>query len=283
MKTVPHRIDPDEVASTIVCLFQELFPGASSRLIRRLLAAVRSIFSGHYLNYQPSDLGYHDFTHTLQVAQCFVRIFEGRHTTGAVPKLTVRDFEIGLTAVLLHDSGYLRLQADEQGSGAKYTHVHVLRSGAFAASFAPSLGFTASESNVIAETIFCTGIYNRINTQHFTRHENMVLAAMLVTADFLGQMAAPDYPSKLDTLYSEFKESDDYYSQPASKRIYQSADELRLRTPAFWRELVKPMLDRDLLGVYRYLADPYPNGSNAYIDAIEHNIRLIELGHPVQA
>lgn len=281
MKTVPYRFDPDEVTSTIVCLFHQLFPGESSRVVRRLFSAVRAMFSGHYLNYQASDLGYHDFTHTLQVAMCFANIFEGRHLAGAVPLLTPRDFEMGLTAVLLHDSGYLRLQADEPGSGAKYTHVHVLRSGAVAASFAPTLGFNASEANVIAETIFCTGIYNRISTQYFTRHENMVLAAMLVTADFLGQMAAPDYPYKLDILFSEFKESDDFYSQPSSKRVYQTAEELKARTPAFWHDLVYPMLDRDLLGVYRYLADPYPNGANAYIEAIEHNIRLIELGFPL--
>lgn len=283
MRTVPHRFDPDEVAATVVHLFHDLFPGESSRVVRRLFAAVRAMFAGQYLNYEPIDLGYHDLTHTLQATLCYTYLFEGWCHAGAMPLLSTRDFEVGLAAVLLHDSGYLRLQADQEGTGAKYTHVHVLRSGAFAASFVPKLGFNATEAQAIASAIFCTGPNHGLNEQYFRRPETKTLAAMLVTADFLGQMAAPDYPYKLDILYGEFKESDDFFLHPPEKRSFTSADDLKAKTPAFWHEVVRPMLDRDLLGLYQYLADPFPAGPNAYLDAIEYNVHLVELGFPLHA
>ena len=49
------------------------------------------------------------------------------------PKLNPRLFELAVAAVLLHDSGYLKLRSDNVGTGAKYTYCHVLRSCSFAA------------------------------------------------------------------------------------------------------------------------------------------------------
>jgi hypothetical protein len=48
------------------------------------------------------------------------------------------------------------------------------------------------------------------------------------------------------------------------------------RTPIFWKNLVRAKLESDFHALYRFLARPYPNGRNPYIDAVEKNIAIIE-------
>ncbi|HYD82751.1 MAG TPA: hypothetical protein VEA63_01840, partial [Opitutus sp.] len=81
---------------------------------------------------------------------------------------------------------------------------------------------------------------------------------------------------ELEILFAEFAESDDYVHLPASRRLFKSAEDLIARTPAFWRKIVMPKLENDFEGAYRYLAEPYPNGRNAYIEGVERNIAIIE-------
>jgi len=52
-------------------------------------------------------------------------LIDGWHHAKATPLLSVRDFELAMAAVLLHDTGYLKLRSDREGTGAKYTLVHV--------------------------------------------------------------------------------------------------------------------------------------------------------------
>jgi hypothetical protein len=47
------------------------------------------------------------------------------------------------------------------------------------------------------------------------------------------------------------------------------------KTPDFWTAFVRPKLEKDFEGVFRFLASPYPDGPNPYVDAIEHNIALV--------
>jgi hypothetical protein len=39
---------------------------------------------------------------------------------------------------------------------------------------------------------------------------------------------------------------------------------------------VRPRLENEFAGVYRYLALPYPARRNPYLDAIERNVALIK-------
>jgi hypothetical protein len=63
---------------------------------------------------------------------------------------------------------------------------------------------------------------------------------------------------------------------PASERVFTSARNLVERTPAFWTNFVQPKLENDFMGMYRFLASPYPHGPNPYIDAVERNIAEIK-------
>ncbi|HXA80619.1 MAG TPA: hypothetical protein VNV14_05040 [Opitutaceae bacterium] len=264
------------VAAAAQAAFRKMFPRASTGIIDRLFFDVRRMFTGHYLDYQAVDLHYHDLEHTLQATLCFMRLLVGRHGTQATPRFTPRQVELGLAAVLLHDSGYLKLRSDRAGTGAKYTHVHVLKSCAFASSYLPTVGATPQELDGVLGAIRCTGPFSHVKQLHFNSHVEQLIGCALATADYLAQMAAPDYPDKLEILFKEFREADAFANVPPAQREFKSAAEMIAKTPAFWRKHVFLKLKTEYLGMYRFLAQPYPRGPNPYIVAIERNIAIIE-------
>lgn len=100
------------------------------------------------------------------------------------------------------------------------------------------------------------------------------MAFLLVTADYLAQMSAADYLEKLPKLYREFQEAFDFEQMPPEKRPYHSLEELLEKSPAFWGNYVRPMLDFEAGGAYRYLTTA--DQRNPYMQAVEAN--LAELG-----
>lgn len=268
--------DPAAVAKAVRETQARLYPGRDPALVDRIFAEVGEMFTGRYLDYQAIDLGYHDFQHTLQATLCMTELAAGRHDSGDGPPCTARHFELGLAAVLLHDTGYLKLRSDTAGTGAKYTFTHVLRSCAVAASYLPDLHFTMEEIDVVLGAIRCTGPTANIKRLFFRGDAERLIGCCVATADYLGQMAAGDYPDELAILFREFQESDDFLHIPPERRIFRSPEDLIAKTPAFWRKIVLPKLQGDFEAVYRYLARPYPYGTNLYLEAIERNLAKIE-------
>jgi hypothetical protein len=264
------------IAAAAQDAFRKMFPRASTGIIDRLFFDVRRMFTGHYLDYQAADLNYHNFEHTLQATLCFVQLLLGRHGTRVQPRLSPRQTEFGIAAVLLHDTGYLKLRSDKAGTGAKYTHVHVLKSCAFAAAYLPTIGATPSELEGVLGAIRCTGTNSNIKRLHFNSDVEQLIGCALATADYLAQMSAPDYPDKLEILFKEYQEADTFANVPPSQRTFKSADELMARTPAFWLNFVLPKLNTEYQGLYRFLAQPCPHGPNPYLSAVEHNIAVID-------
>lgn len=252
-----------------------MYPGASMQWIATILHDVEELFSGRHPDYLANDVRYHDSEHTLQAAVCITHLLEGRLAAGVEPRVTARMFELAVAGVLLHDVGYLKLRSDTRGTGAKYTYCHVLRSCAFAASYLPALGTTDAEIEIVLGAITCTGPTKKIGQLYFRDPMHRLIGCALATADYLGQMAAPDYPDELEILFHEFKESDDYLGLPPSRRLFKSADDLIQRTPDFWKQFVQPKLEGDFQALYRFLARPYPGGPNPYTDAVERNIATI--------
>lgn len=249
-----------------------LFESLSPAFITNLFAGVEKLFTGDYLDYQANDLKYHDFRHTLQVTVAYVDLFEARQLSGELP-FSSRQFELGLCTALLHDAGYLKLRTDREGTGAKYTFCHVLRSCALAASYLPKLGLRIDEIDTVLGAIRCTGPSTSGMRLRFNRNDDQVLASMVASADYLAQMAAEDYPDELEFLFDEFAESDAFVGTPRSKRFFKSASDLIAGTTAFWEKIVKLKLENDFLNVYQFLT--LPDGSNIYVDAIERNLTII--------
>lgn len=267
--------NPVAVAEATGSVFAGLFPGKTPTLLPRLFADVEAMFCGRYLDYRAIDTPYHDLEHTLQVTWCLVQLLAGRHRAGVEPRLTERQFELALAGALMHDTGYLKMRADVEGSGAKYTFTHVLRSCAVASSYLPTLGVTLAELDGVLGSIRCTSAGVRIKRLHFKNPTDGLVGCAVATADFLGQMSVPDYLDELRRLFQEFNESDNFSGVAPEQRLYNSADELIARTPHFWRKTVLPKLDNELLGLYRFLADPYPDGPNPYLEAVNRNIALV--------
>ena len=277
--------DAVAVEALVEKTFVALYPGASLVWLKRIFRDMQQLFEGRHPDYAPVDIRYHDFEHTLQATVCITLLLEGRHLARVEPTVNARQFELAVASVLLHDAGYLKLRSDTNGTCAKYTFCHVLRSCSFASSYLPALGSNAIEIEAVLGAINCTGPTKEISRLHFREPVDRIVGCALATADYLGQMAAADYPDELEILYSEFRESDDYIHVPESQRAFKSAADLVARTPLFWKKFVRAKLESDFQALYRFLARPYPNGPNPYIDAVEKNIAIIEarLAAPARA
>ncbi|HET7537162.1 MAG TPA: HD domain-containing protein [Candidatus Didemnitutus sp.] len=262
--------DPGAVAAHVKAVFAKLGWNQSATLVERLFDDTTRLFHGDFPGYCANDMRYHAYEHTLQATVCNIQILQGRHQVGVAPVLSARDAELGLAAVLLHDTGFLKTTNDAAGTGAKYTFVHERRSCEFATKYLPTIGFSAPEIRDVCDSISCTGPRNRISRHAFRREEARTLACILVTADYLAQMSAPDYPDKLTVLYREFEEAFTFENIPDEKRPYRRILDLFEQTPSFWEDFVRPMLTTEADSVFRYLSNT--GQPNPYLQAVEVNI-----------
>ena len=273
MLSVVDTSDISAVQSEVQFIFTSLFPQGDSGFIVRSFGWYEQLFRGKYPGFQAIDARYHDFEHTLQGTLCLARLLRGRHIAGIQPLLTPRIFELGLLAILMHDTGYLKRSDDLKGTGAKYTLTHVRRSVEFAQIFLSEKGFSTEDIHAVQNMIRCTGVNVDLNTIPFASECEKVTGFALGTSDLLGQMAAADYVDKLPTLYLEFKEASEFKETDVTPTVvFQSADDLIRKTPGFWKGYVWPKMNQDFEGLYQFLADPYPDGPNAYLHAIEVNL-----------
>ncbi len=269
----PHAVNTKSPAAVVQAV-REAFAGigaeSSFPLLGRLFADTQDMFEGRYAGYQGIDMTYHDFEHTLQATLCLVHLLQGRSRTPDKPLMTVRDWELGVMAALLHDTGYLKANGDNEGTGAKYTFVHERRSCDFAREYLPRMGATATEIDDICSAIICTGPRSKISQVAFRSDQGRHFAFVMVTADYLAQMSAPDYLDKLPSLYREFQEAFEFERIAPEKRPYHTYRELLEKTPGFWSGFVRPMLDFEAGGVYRYLTTA--GQTNPYMQAVDDNI-----------
>lgn len=282
LNPMPHCLDmfPEvdtrqlpAVQGEVESVFSMLFPEADGSFIPRCFRWTEQFFSGRYPGYQAIDALYHDLEHTLQGTLALVRLWRGAHLAAARPELTPRMFELGLLAILMHDTGYLKHSDDLAGTGAKYTLTHVRRSGEFAQAFLSEKGYPPHDITAVQNMIRCTGVNADLSAIPFGSDLERVTGFALGTADLLGQMAAPDYVEKLPVLYAEFAEAARFNEgAPARSIQFASAEDMMRQTPVFWDTYVRPKIERDFGGLFRFLADPFPEGPNYYINCVEANL-----------
>ncbi|NGO38575.1 hypothetical protein G4L39_04060 [Limisphaera ngatamarikiensis] len=268
--------DPHAVAAVVQAAYAEMFPEGDPLFVSRVFGWAVQAFRGELPGYQPADTGYHDLEHTLQETLCFARLLLNWHRAGSEPRLTRRCFELGLVAVLFHDTGYLKRSGDTEGTGAKYTLVHVRRSAEFARVFLEGRGYPEEDIRAVENMILCTGADAEPAQLPFGDESERLVGCALGTADVLAQMAAEDYLEKLPALYEEFAEAAAYVRDPESYvASYRSSEDLLRRTPSFWTDWARPRLEREFRGLYRYLSDPYPDGPNEYLERIEAHMERL--------
>ena len=268
--------DPAAVQREVQALYRAMFAHEDPGFVARALDWVRECFDGKYKDYQASDAVYHDLEHTLQGTLCMARLLHGRHQTGLKPEVSHRMFELGLLAILLHDTGYLKKRDDTSGTGAKYTLTHVTRSVQFAGQMLEEKGLPIKEIRMVQNMIRCTGVNVNLSLIPFQCEVEKIVGFALGTADLLGQMAAADYVEKLPILYSEFDESARFYEGKISMAQYfPGAEDLVRKTPEFWSKYVLPKINNEFWEVYRFLNQPYPDGPNEYLQRVEANIEKV--------
>ncbi len=271
--------DPTAVEVEVQAAYLAMFPQGDRLFVPQVFGWAIECFTGHYADYQAVDARYHDFEHTLQGTLCMARLIHARQLTGAEPRLDQRMFELGLIAILLHDTGYLKKHGDSEGTGAKYTITHVERSARFAGALLAEKGLPGGDIEAVQNMIRCTGVNAQPGAIPFRSEVERVTGLALATADLLGQMAAEDYVEKLPILYSEFAEAVRFTGNTDHfVATFSSADDLVEKTPAFWEQMVQTKLDVDFAALYRFLNRPYPDGPNFYLERIAANMERLKQG-----
>src|SRR5579862_9927467 len=199
--------DPTAVEREVQSAYLAMFPKGDTKFVPMVFGWAKDCFTGRYRDYQAVDARYHDFEHTLQGALCMARLLRGRHFANTHPQLTQRMFQLGLLAILTHDTGYLKKRDDIEGTGAKYTVTHVDRSADFAAELMAGKNFSPEDIQAVRNMIHCTGVDATLSVIPFQNDMERIVGHALGTADLLGQMAAGDYVEKLPVLYAEFAEA----------------------------------------------------------------------------
>ncbi|MCX8123781.1 MAG: hypothetical protein N3F66_06415 [Spirochaetes bacterium] len=230
---------------------------------------IQNLFEGKFPGYQKCNTQYHDFQHTVDATVAAIRILDGYNIKR---KILAQDMAYSLIlASLLHDVGYIQEDWDTEGTGAKYTAVHVQRSVDFLKKHYKTLGIDEQFIPIISLCIQSTGLSAKFETMEFVSKEHTLAGAMMGTADLLGQMSDREYLEKLLFLYYEFKE--------AGIPGYATEYDIIRKTVDFYVMTVKRMKST-LLNVQQYCLyhfdTHYGIHSNLYMVAINRNIRYIK-------
>jgi len=269
--------DATAVRSEVQGIYAQLFPKGNRQFVADVFGWTLDCFQGQYANFLPIDARYHDLEHTMQGTLCFARLLLGYQQTNVQPALSERMVQLGLLAILLHDTGYLKTKDDAEGTGAKYTLTHVNRSCEFAQRLLGEKHFAPVEIQSVQNMIRCTGVNVDLSKIPFQTAEERVLGFALGTADLLGQMAAEDYVDKLGILFTEFEESARYNGGKfTGAGAFASVQDLRSKTPMFWEKYVVPKINRDFQGLYRYLGGPLAQEDNFYVSRIRSNLSRLQ-------
>ena len=275
-----EHLNPKNILNKIRTIYKQNYQEANIGMIEVVLKDVIDLFSGKRKGFLKCDTRYHDLSHTLQVIQPFIGMIDGWNKSKNSPNISREFFDIGIIAVLLHDTGYIKTSDDIDGTGAKHTFIHIYRSADFAAHYLLEIGFEKYKIFSIQNAIMCTGVKVDYNKLLFNSEEERIIGYALGIADLLGQMSAVDYLEKLSVLYSEFEEA---YRYEGIERLhergiamFESADDLIRKTPYFYENVVMGMF-KEMDSLYKYLAYHFNDSRNPYIEAIEENIKKIRL------
>lgn len=214
-----------------------------------------SLYSGSYTGYQACNTVYHDFQHITDTFLAMVRLIHGAALHGK--DFTERQIVLGLIAMLFHDAGYIQEEHDKDGTGAKYTTVHVQRSMDFLQRHGPEHGLSYEEIPTGQAMILCTDLTVDIADIVFPSPNLKLMGKILATADLMAQMADRTYLEKLLLLYQEFREG--------KVRGYESEVDLLRKTIEFY-DLIIQRFEMKLDGVDRFMRSHFASRWGIYTD-----------------
>ncbi|HOI73509.1 MAG TPA: hypothetical protein PLO63_05105 [Syntrophales bacterium] len=261
--------DHDAVVEEIRIIASLVFPRFDYGPFDRAYGDIVRLFRGDYPGYRCSNVDYHDLSHTLSVTLAMTRLMHGAIESGC--PLTEKEFDVGLICGLMHDTGYIQRSGDTEGTGAKYTLVHINRSVEFIVEYYRNDPLFQEELPFFDSILQCTGLNTRVGEIQFQSKNIRCLGQMLGTADLLGQMADRHYLEKLLDLYYEFVE--------AGITAYSSQLDLLEKTRGFFQMTRKRFSD-ELGDVYLYGRHHFRKrwniDENLYMSSIEKNLNYLD-------
>lgn len=238
--------DPRAVVEEVYRLYSTHYDSQNFLQIAGVAERIRAMFSGGFRGYHACDTGYHDLRHTMDVFLANMRILDGKSLgTRPIPEDLARDL---LIASLCHDVGYIRKVGEEEGTGARFTALHVRRSADFVRSFGDTLGLDTFSIERVARIIMATGLKREFEEQPWQSEPERETGAILASADLIGQMSDRAYLEKLLFLYYEFRE--------ACIPGYDTEFDILRKTIGFY-EMTISLLDGKLLGVRAWVREHF--------------------------
>ena len=225
--------------------------------------------------------------HTLDMTLALARLVSGYERSVEPPdRLGAARAQMAIITSLFHDSGYIRHEVRDKDftNGAEFTLYHVSRSADFLRRYLPELGL-AKDVGIASMIVHFTGYELDLDNIELDDPRDVICGHLIGTADMIAQMADRCYLEKCrDRLYNEFVVGGVAIetARPGEYRVrYTSGEDLLIKTPVFYQQVMRERLNSKFNRVYRYIEVMY-GGQNPYIDAIRMNIthlvRIIETG-----
>jgi len=242
-----HRIiRPKNIYEEVKTITKLLLPNFDFSLVSRTYQDIIKLFKGEFVGYQKCDTDYHNLRHTQECLLEVARLIHGASLNGKA--FSEKDVNLGLISAIVHDAGYIKTIDEQDGTGGKFTIVHIDRSIKFMRKYLAQRDFASDDIQFCKNCLKCTGLTVKINKIKFLSYENELIGKIMGTADLLGQMSDPSYLNKLPFLFKEFHE--------AGIKLYVDEFDLIEKTPGFW-EFTKDRFTNELGGVDRYLRDHF--------------------------
>jgi len=197
--------DATRLFAEVGTIYSASYGGSSAVALEQAFEHTRRLFEGRFPGYRACNSEYHDLRHTLSVVLTVARLADGYNLENT--PLAEPLFLDLLLATCLHDTGYIQESWDTEGTGAKYASRHEERSIAFMQRHHAQFGVPPQELPILVRLIRATDLKQPFADIPFTDRLERDAAALLATADLLGQMSDRDYLEKLLFLYYEFKEA----------------------------------------------------------------------------
>ncbi len=233
---------PKAILDETTAILALMYPAPDSKPVAVAFKVTDDLYHGRYPGVKACNTSYHDFGHATRTFLAMARLMHGAHVDGL--RVAMQQACLGLVAALFHDVGFIQEEGDREGTGAKHSRNHELRSINLVARCGPRLGLNADDLTEVGSLILCTDFAVDIKSLQFNSKTAASLGQMLGTADLVAQMSERAYLEKLLFLYHELKEG----------QIGEFKDEVDLlqKSVDFYK-FAAHRLDHDLGAVYRYL------------------------------
>ncbi len=250
-------------------LYRASYPNTDFEHIDKVFLLTQRLYDGRFPGYLACAVEYHDFTHNVAVFAATSRLIDGCELAG-IELGPVLAGEV-LIAAMLHDTGYIRMEDDTNGTGAQYTKIHVDRSSDFVLREAEAFGLGPDTAARISRIILGTDLGRAWDSLTFDSEKERIAAEILASADLLGQMSDRAYLEKLLFLYYEFRE--------AGIGGYDSAFDILRKTAVFYESTQKRLdvtLGRVSGQTKKHFKARYGLSRDLYREAISSQMTYLE-------